>query len=82
MRLAEIISDKDKSWLYLQRIELVKLYDQMELVSDHFTIPADEVYSRRQTLEFINWLNDKKATAFNDAIAQKYINQLLDWLNS
>ena len=82
MRLAEIITPKDISWLYVKAADLVTMYTHLETVSDHFTIPADEIYNGTQIVNFTVWLNDKRDLTANDSVAQKYINQLLDWLNS
>lgn len=82
MRIAEIITPRDISWLYLKAADLVAMYDHLEAVSDHFTISANEIYSDTQIANFTSWLTNKRESAVNDAIAQKYIDQLLDWLNS
>jgi len=79
MRLSEIMPDRDSTFLGLKLIELVKMYDQLEIASDHFTIPPYEILGNHSIAEFVERLSELQLS-MKDKTAQRYITQMLDWL--
>ena len=66
-------------YLRLCQIELVKMYDQLEIASDHFTIPPYEILGNHSIAEFVERLSELQLS-MKDKTARRYITQMLDWL--
>jgi len=66
-------------YLRLCQIELVKMYDQLEIASDHFTIPPYEILGNHSIAEFVERLSELQPS-MKDKTARRYITQMLDWL--